>query len=104
MVIWIGPEVLLLAFASPVAVISAVFWIDGQLAVVVVAVNVMVFVVPLAIVPKLHVSVVPPATGEAGEQEAASAPATVHVSPVGRTSVSTTFVELPVPPAVTVME
>ena len=72
----------------------------GQLALLalVCVLRVMVLVVPGAIVPKLHVSVVPPASGggEAGEQLCASAPPTVQVKPLGTTSVSLTFVELAV--------
>ena len=56
-----------------------------------------------AIVPKLQVSSEPPAWGFVPVQSAAFAPPTVHDSPVGSVSVSVTAVELPVPPAVTVM-
>jgi hypothetical protein len=97
-----GPVVLLAGFVSVPDVTDAVLVIDGQFALLVVAVSVMLLLVPGAIVPKLQVSVVPPATGEAGEQDAASGPATVQLRPLGNGSVSTTFVELLVPPAVTV--
>ena len=46
----------------------AVLLMAGQFAAEVVAVRVMDFVDWGAMVPKLHVRVVPPATGEAGEQ------------------------------------
>ena len=46
----------------------------GQFAAEVVAVSVMVLVAFGAMVPKAQVSVVPPATGEAGEQLPASGP------------------------------
>jgi hypothetical protein len=100
-VIVTGPDVLLAGLASTAALTVAVLAIDGQLALLVVAVSVMVLVLPTVIVPKLQVSVVPPETGEAGEQEAALGPPTVQVRPLGNVSVSTTLVELAVPPAVT---
>jgi len=70
---------------------------------VVVAVRVIVFVVLGAIVPNVHVSVWPPATGEFGKQNPAFVPLTVQLSPAGNTSLSTTLVELPGPLAVTAM-
>ena len=64
----------------------------------------MVSVLPWAIVPKLHVSVVPPATsGPGGKQNGAPDPPTVHVSPLGNVSVSTTVFALPGPLFVTTM-
>ena len=107
-VIVIGPELLLLALLSPSAVIVAVFTIvtpAGQRLVLVCVLSVMVLLVPEAIVPKVHVSVVLPAIGPGGggEQLPASAPPRVQLNPAGRTSVSVTFVELASPPAVTVM-
>ena len=98
-----GPAVLLAGFVSEPDITDAVLLIDGQFALLVVAVSVMLLLVPGAIVPKLQVSVVPPATGEAGQHEAASGPPTVQLRPFGSGSVSTTFVELLVPFAVTVM-
>jgi hypothetical protein len=74
-VIVTGPELSSLVSRSPSYVAVAVFVIVtpvGQLALLalVCVLRVMVLVVPGAIVPKLHVSVVPPANGggEAGEQ------------------------------------
>ena len=67
-VIFTGPEVLLLELVSPSELTVAVLLMAGQFAAEVVAVRVMDFVACGAMVPKLHVSVVPPATGEAGEQ------------------------------------
>jgi len=97
-------ELLLAELVSTVALTCAVLLIpEAQSAAVVDAVRVMVLVVPAAIVPKLQVRVVPPGTGEAGEQAAALGPPTVQlrVAGPGSTSVSVTLVELPVPPAVT---
>jgi hypothetical protein len=102
-VIFTGPEVLLLAVVSVSELTVAVLLIAGQFPVEVVAVSVMDLVACGAIVPKLQVSVVPPATGEAGEQLPPSVPPTVQVSPAGNASVRTTLVELAGPLAVTVM-
>jgi hypothetical protein len=102
-VIFTGPEVLLLAVVSVSELTVAVLLMEGQLPVEVFAVRVMDFVACGAMVPKLQVSVVPPATGEAGEQSALSVPPTAQVSPTGKTSVRTTWVELAGPLAVTVM-
>jgi len=78
-------------FESPVA----------QSDLLVVAVRVMVFVVPDAIVPNVHVRI---AAAGFGEHADASAPLTAQLRPVPlRSSVRTTPVELPVPPAVTTM-
>src|SRR5437870_6223742 len=75
-----------------------------QSAAVVVVVKVMVRVLVGASVPKVQVSVVPPARVLGKPQAAASAPPTVQVCPeLGKTSVRVTLVELPVPPAVTTM-
>ncbi len=82
-----GPEVLFAAFASLGDVTTAVLSMNPQWAVVVTAVNVMVRADPGMSVPKLHVSVVPPATGDAGTQAPASAPPTVQVKPIGSVSV-----------------
>ena len=102
-VIFTGPDVLLLALVSASELTVAVLLMAGHVAAGVVAVRVMDFVACGAMVPKLQVSVVPPATGEAGEQFALSVPPTVQVSPAGNASVRTTWVELAVPMAVTVM-
>ena len=102
-VIFTGPDVLLLAVVSVSELTVAVLLMAGQFPADVVAVRVMDFVACGAMVPKLQVSVVPPATGEAGEQLALSVPPTVQVSPAGSTSVRTTWVELAGPLAVTVM-
>ena len=97
-----APEVLLAELVSTSALTPAVLVMPGQLALDVVAASVMAFVAPGAMVPKLQVSVVPPATGEAGEQLPASEPPTVQLSPAGNVSVRTTWVELAGPLAVTV--
>jgi hypothetical protein len=98
----VAVEMLLVALLSTVAVTVAVFespvehWV-----LLVVAVRVMDFVVPEAIVPNAQVS-----TAEAGfgEHADASAPLTAQLRLVPlRSSVRTTPVELPDPPAVTVM-
>jgi hypothetical protein len=102
-VIAIGPDVLFAAFTSTSARTVAVFWIAGQFAGAVVAASVIVRVAPCVRVPNVQVSVAPPATGEAGAHAPASGPPTAHVSPPGSTSVSTTPVDEPAPPAVTVM-
>ena len=73
-VIFTGPEVLLLELVSPSALTVAVLLIAGQLPAEVVAVRVIDFVACGAMVPKLQVSVVPPATGEAGKQLALFVP------------------------------
>ena len=65
-----GPEVLLPGLVPRRSSTLAVLLIAGQLVVEVVAVRVMAFVGPAAMVPKAQVSVVPPATGEAGKQPA----------------------------------
>jgi len=102
-VIAIGPALLLPLFVSLLALTVAVLLMPGQLAAVVTAFNTIAFDVPAAIVPKLQVSVVPPATGEVGAHAVASGPATVQLSPLGSASVRMTLAELPLPPAVTVM-
>jgi hypothetical protein len=102
-VIFTGPDVLLLALVSPSELTVAVLLMAGQFPAEVVAVRVMDFVACGAMVPKLQLSVAPPATGEAGEQLALSVPPTVQVSPAGNVSVSTTLVELAGPLAVTAM-
>ena len=98
-----GPALLSPNVVSPVALTIAVLLMTPQLAAVVTAATVMLFTFPGTSVRKLQLSVVPPATGEAGEQVAACGPPTVQLRPAGSVSVSTTFVELPVPPALTVM-
>src|SRR5262245_10125746 len=55
------------------------------------------------IVPKVHVSVAPPATVGFGVHLSASGPLSVQVSPAGTVSVSVTLGEPVSPPAVTVM-
>ena len=100
-VILTGPEVLLPGLVSPSELTLAVLLIAGQFVVEVVAVRVMVFVVLGAMVPNTQVRVVPPVTGELGEQLPASAPPTVQLGPAGNTSVRTTFVELVDAPEVT---
>ena len=80
-VIFTGPEVLLPELVSPSELTVAVLLMAGQVPAEVVAVRVMDFVACAAMVPKLQVSVVPPATGEAGEQLPAFVPATVQVRP-----------------------
>ena len=101
--ILMGPDVLLPGFVSASELTAAVLLMAGQFPAEVVAVRVMDFVACGAIVPKLQVSVVPPATGEAGKQLPPSVPPTVQVSPAGNESVRTTLVELAGPLAVTVM-
>ncbi len=98
----VAVELLLLLLLSTVAATVAVFespvehWV-----LLVVAVRVMDFVVPEAIVPNVHVST---AAAGFGEHAAASAPLTAQLRPVPlRSSERTTPVELPVPPAVTMM-
>src|SRR5262245_52450598 len=90
MVIGTGPALLLAELTSPVALTAAESLITPQLAGVVAAVRVMVRAAPLAIVPKLHERVMPPATGELGWQ-APPSPLTVQDRPLGRTSVRTTL-------------
>src|SRR5439155_1105043 len=103
-----APELLSAATVSLVEATLAVLLmsVPQSLAVLVVVVKVMVRVLLGGIgltVPKLQVSRVPPATGEAGVQLPASGPPTVQLCPLGKVSVSTTLVESPVPLAVTVM-
>src|SRR5262245_42950660 len=81
-----GPELLLEELVSPELLTVAVFLIVPQLAAVVAAVSVMVLVAPAATVPKSQVNVIPPATGELGEQAAASGPPTVQSRPEGSVS------------------
>src|SRR5512143_2155785 len=88
---------LLPVFVSPVALTVAVLVMDGQSCEVVVRVSVTLLLVSCAIVPKLQVS-----TPAVIEQLAASVPPSVHV-PAGSVSETVTLVELPVPPAVTVI-
>ena len=102
----VAVELSLLRLTSTVALTFAVLEMGPQLADEVVALSVIVLVplgVPGVIVPKLQVSVVPPATGEAGKQAPASGPLTVQLRPAGKVSVKTTLVEVTFPPAVTVM-
>src|SRR5262249_32724533 len=96
-----GPALLTPGVGSSASVTEAVLLIVPQLAVPVTAVTVMSLASPRASVPQRQVRGVPPATAEVGEQAAASGPDTVQVSPAGSVSVRTTFVEFPVPPAVT---
>jgi len=93
-----GPDVLFAALVSTAALTLAVFEIDPQLCALVGAVSVTLRVAPCATVPKLHVR-----TPLLIEQAPASGPCTVQPSPAGSESVSTTLVELPGPPAVTVI-
>jgi hypothetical protein len=97
-----GPDVLFTLLASSLDVTAAVFAIVTHCDAVVVAARWIVLLVPWAIVPKLHVRVAPPATGEAGVHAAVS-PVSAHVKPDGRVSVSFTLADEPVPPAVTAM-
>jgi len=98
----VAVELLLLVLLSTVAATVAVFETPvAQSDLLVVAVRVMVFVVPDAIVPNVHVRT---AAAGFGEHADASAPLTSQLRPVPlRSSVRTTPVELPVPPAVTTM-
>src|SRR5262245_16839245 len=93
-----GPDVLLPPSVSMAALTLAVFEIEPQLCAVVVPVSVTFRVAPCATVPKPHVG-----TSLLIEHAAASGPDTVQLSPLGSASVMTTLVELPVPPAATVM-
>src|SRR5438552_799994 len=106
-VIGTGPELLLPLLLSLIEDTVAVLLIAGQLATDVVASSIMVFEVPAAIVPKLQVSVLPPAAANGCVElhaGAALAPLTVHVSPLfGRTSVKTTWNEEAGPFAVTLI-
>ena len=77
-VIRTGPELLLAGFVSLAEPITAVFSMDPQLAVVVTAVRVIVRADAGMSVPKLQVSLVPPATGDCGTQAPASGPPTVQ--------------------------
>ena len=95
----IGPELLLLALVSRSELTVAVLAIDGQLVWLDVALRVIVRVLPGERVPKLQVRT--PAV--IAVHDPAFAPPTVQVRPVGTVSWRVTFVELPVPAAVTVM-
>src|SRR5439155_305561 len=80
--------------------------VPQSLAVLVVVVKVMVRVLVGGVgltVPKLQVSRVPPATGEAGVQLASLDPPTLQLSPLPYTTLFRSLVESPVPLAVTVM-
>src|SRR5438105_3130905 len=88
-------ELLFAALASTAAETVAVLLMLGQSALVVVRPRVTVRVEPLVIVPKLQ-----DRTPFVIEQDPPSVPAMPQV-PDGRVSETVTFVELPVPPAVT---
>ena len=97
-------ELLLLELVSLSELTLAVLLIVPQLELLTVAVSVIVRVLDGVKFPKLQVTRVPPAMPDpVGEQEAALAPPTVQVKPLGKVSVSTTLFEVPVPPVVTVM-
>src|SRR5262245_8102658 len=99
-----APELLFVGSLSTVADTMAAFEIDGQLAAVAVADSVTVRVDPAVMSPNVHVSVVPTASGDAGEHLPASVPPIVQVRPLGSTSVMTTPVAGTVPEAVTTIE
>src|SRR5688500_2265931 len=101
--VMLAESLLLVSSTSSSAVISAVFAIpsaqsSGELSVVIVIVRVS----PFAMSPKSQVSVSPGMISRSA-QSPASSPVMVQVRPLsaGFSSVSTTFVELPLPPAVT---
>jgi hypothetical protein len=95
--VMVAEALLLFVFVSPVALTVTVFAIDGQSPPVVARLRVTTFDVPEAMLPKLQVRV--PA---AMLQLAALAPPRVHV-PEGSVSERVTLLEVPVPPAVTVI-
>src|SRR5688572_14802837 len=94
----IGPAELFALLVSVDDEIVAVLEIGPQVAALVAPVRVTTRVVPWVIVPKLQVM-----TPLAIEHCAAPEPLIAQLMPAGRLSVSTTFCELPVPPAVTVI-
>jgi hypothetical protein len=95
--VMVAEALLLFVLVSPVAETVAVLLIDGQSPPVVARLSVTVRVEPLVIVPKLQLS-----TPAAMEHCAAFAPPSVQV-PAGSVSLTVTLLELPVPPAVTVI-
>src|SRR5438445_482416 len=97
MVMLTGPDVLLAAFVSTVALTIAVSVINGQLVALVTAETMTCFIVPWGMSPKLQVSTLP------APIEHGPSPVATQVTPFGRSSVRTTLLDAPGPFAVTTM-
>src|SRR5438093_433550 len=96
-VIETGPDVLLAAFVSTVALTIAVSVINGQLEAFVTADTMTCFIVPCGMLPKLQVSTLPASIAHG------PSPVATQVTPFGRSLVRTTLLDVPGPNAVTTM-